>query len=1442
MKTAFITAMVLSVFFCHSVFAEDEDNTPKPIKLGLDVAKAMAEQKSVGEGLKSVMQDKWSDWLWDSIGGYERIIFQNDEAEIVKAKDKIKKFVERMQAIETAALAIIEGRYDDALITAVDQITDVLDHPLVSVTWQMAKLTYQSHKEVAASQAALEIETLYGMMSNDRRLMGVINPNADSPALIPETAASADYFFDKYVMTNDSARQMLRSYVEKVLGDEWPEQSWSEYAASWMAVGSGEDTARSAEIEALATTWKNKGRTWISQLIKDVNKQARVAWGQTRVRQMMAEFQLFANRVGRFYHEDLEQAFHEFLSIREYIKKLPEMRLMVKESAAALNEFQKRFNGLTAANMPEAQALFDMANTWSLDLLQASGRAAILREEALAKQLSGARNGWLAVLGTIKDFIGRNASQAASAAEQVVDSQPAGGNTPPPSPEVISYAQKYYSAFKQYLKPFDWGRVLERMGGGVPSADPKAFVKKCVELVDMGAVGQANDLRRMWSNAVLVEIRFYQEQAEEKIFKAPKPIGGGASDAARDGLNVAYGKADIVRNNIIAAVNAEYQSAMATLEEVISAYGGLAGARARQYNLYNDAMAAAERDLPVTAARDPKRLGQLLPLADPCHVISSINVALQALKDNVHTAVAQLGPNDGDTLPSLPNIIQMKAGEILAGVYAPSAVSAYAVDAERMKKIWLRAVEQWQKIPDLSPNDIKEIQAFIDGSFDPRGRMAAIDSVASSTPAICEAMMASVRELMQLSATDGENRERDAYWLQQKSREVQAFINAQVKKGHFEPAANGYQIAAPKERIEGMALKNEPFPHAMTASELSAYASNIAGDWPNYKGYEFIKQYAPLYDKAMQAMLSMSHVTPAREANFVSPLSGHILYKSDLEGALKILSSLQEPFSDYEQKMAQVADLVPGLLRAMSDRDRAALEQRAKEYGMATAEEYVKKTTGRGLPAPDYSVNDNVRSALNDARLQHDLGRLYVEVARLALARNEALMALKNKELQDQAAAEAAARAQADKKKAQEEQEQVQEEQARRQGYSVGDVKLNAFTPMSLKGDVLFTKEDLKNGQIEITGTFNHMTGVAGVQISLDGGGTWKPLAKAQKIKYVFAPLPDAGYLLRLRVITDREEKYELNPFPELSSLTYKDVSYQQLVVEAIQRLADAYESANLSVFSDGISEQFLGGKSALVSGAQFDFEIFQGTKILVRINRIEKQKDKFIAEVKWEKSQTARSSGELQKAAGKTTLIFTLGDAQMLVHNLRGDLLFASLSPEVAQASGLSSKMVEKIREANEKRDPGLLESGDGSELEPAQELTPQTAGLPVKTGSITSYTHHNFFFDFSDGVSLGDCPFPNDIQFNPDDVRLMPIREARFKAASDSFDAISEAPDSSTYNFTWDGMGFSVSVGKVFVFRTDDGYYGKMEVTGISGSDPKTITFKYAVQMDGTWNVATE
>ncbi|HEO63669.1 MAG TPA: hypothetical protein ENN78_00160, partial [Candidatus Omnitrophica bacterium] len=111
-----ISYFFLAVLFFYSGLSLSQASEPSgAIKLGLDLATATADTKSLTEGLKKVGQDKLDEWMWDSIGGYEMLLNSTSEASIPEAKDKLKKIVEVVQNIEKFAIAVTEGKYDDAL-------------------------------------------------------------------------------------------------------------------------------------------------------------------------------------------------------------------------------------------------------------------------------------------------------------------------------------------------------------------------------------------------------------------------------------------------------------------------------------------------------------------------------------------------------------------------------------------------------------------------------------------------------------------------------------------------------------------------------------------------------------------------------------------------------------------------------------------------------------------------------------------------------------------------------------------------------------------------------------------------------------------------------------------------------------------------------------------------------------------------------------------------------------------------------------------------------------------------------------------------------------------------------------------------------------------------------------------------------------------------------
>jgi len=74
---------------------------------------------------------------------------------------------------------------------------------------------------------------------------------------------------------------------------------------------------------------------------------------------------------------------------------------------------------------------------------------------------------------------------------------------------------------------------------------------------------------------------------------------------------------------------------------------------------------------------------------------------------------------------------------------------------------------------------------------------------------------------------------------------------------------------------------------------------------------------------------------------------------------------------------------------------------------------------------------------------------------------------------------------------------------------------------------------------------------------------------------------------------------------------------------------------------------------------------------------------------------KTKEITEEEQKTTGNTTFLFVLEDGKMKIQNLRGNLIYATLSPEVAQASGLNQTVITNIRTARDNRNPTQLGAG---------------------------------------------------------------------------------------------------------------------------------------------------
>ncbi|MCM8761225.1 MAG: hypothetical protein NC938_06455 [Candidatus Omnitrophica bacterium] len=88
---------------------------------------------------------------------------------------------------------------------------------------------------------------------------------------------------------------------------------------------------------------------------------------------------------------------------------------------------------------------------------------------------------------------------------------------------------------------------------------------------------------------------------------------------------------------------------------------------------------------------------------------------------------------------------------------------------------------------------------------------------------------------------------------------------------------------------------------------------------------------------------------------------------------------------------------------------------------------------------------------------------------------------------------------------------------------------------------------------------------------------------------------------------------------------------YKQLVAEVVKKLSEAYEKKNAAAFLALVSRDFIGNRSFLEDGIRRDFDTFDGIRLSMFLNRIEKRGAEFVAETKWDKTQSVRKTGKQQ-------------------------------------------------------------------------------------------------------------------------------------------------------------------------------------------------------------------
>ncbi|HSA31659.1 MAG TPA: hypothetical protein P5160_07660, partial [Candidatus Omnitrophota bacterium] len=1000
-KSFLLAVLCLTVAFNRCAFADDDP--PKLISLGLSAATAMASEKDVVKGLKTAAKDEYTNWMWEAIGGMEKFMFQNSEADLPVVKDKINNIVNIVGQIEKFCIAMTEGKYDDAAFAAIDQVVSTVNHPLVSLTWEMAKLTYESHKMVQESGAALKVEVLYGMMNNDRRLMGTVDPKSDTPPTIPETSASADYFFNKYVMTNDSARAALQAYVTTVLGEEWPEQSWGEWISSFAAIGSGVDTARSAEIEMMGDEWRQKGRTWIMKVIKEVNKMARQSWAETRLRQQLAEFQKFAERVGHFYNGDFAQMLKEFLDIKKIQQEIPQYPSYLAQSQAERKNVSSKVAALKPKDLKAVGGLRNVADGWYYKCLSYSSRAEMVNEKGLAGSFKQEQSQWKTLLDQLGQFMEAQEGQVVNNAKDEISAEIAQQGDSDFYQMMIPYAKQYFEDIsKQFsLKEMEWifdvdpvtvkSGATYSLSGDVESTK-EILLKEC----NMGNIAEALAIYSVWQGAAKKHFDDWKAAMAPVLDKVPETESFAQKTAAMNtALNGIYAELETIskaRAALVASLpNCPENGSEEQCQRIINSNTATMQAfdaqippvKNRLWALQKES-AAVQNGWVAATAKAKETAGRLTVMAEKTYsenisaaaevvnafqsladarkqqydklkemmdyirktipmdvdqLVSSLQDDLKRMGEEAHTYITPLREDNPHPVYAGASLISL-ATQLASQGSSPSWVMEEKGSYEKLFSTWKQASEMWNTKAPIDDADIAEIQVLVKPDFDLQKEIKAINEAVVAAGSAPARITAILDKKLQLAETDRDNRDKDSYWLIEKARVIDRFFREQFDKGRLRNDQGSLQVALPGPVENGMVKTYEPYPHYLLQAELDALEKAIMDDYKASPAFAIMQKYLPGHHEALLKVLSLPGISGAKEENLI--VRTEVVYASDLKKAEDLIKKMSPTGNDYTEQIAAVAKYLPYVLDVATDNEKAYYERQAKLYGM-TLEEYQKK-------------------------------------------------------------------------------------------------------------------------------------------------------------------------------------------------------------------------------------------------------------------------------------------------------------------------------------------------------------------------------------------------------------------------------------------------------------------------------------------------------------------
>ncbi len=1387
--------------------------------LSFNVVSALAKEKDVQKGLETALKEQSVVWFWELGGGLEKAMTANNEAEFTEA---LGKKVELIKTLHTVGMAYAEGKYTDAALAIADSAIGSLNNPAATAVWEMVKLTRESYIAVKSTKDALNVETLYGRVNNDRRLIG--QSVGGAPPTININAETVDYFFNKYLITDAGTRTLVKSYVETGIGQDWPEESWNDYMLGMVADTKGESEVRQLQSDK----FRNVARGWIRTLLADVNKQVTLEYYRMRVRQEMAEYEEYANKIANYYENGYPAMWQILRRQKEAKEKIPEYKKQLEQAKAVIEDAQKAHSGAETAD--QHIKVYDkhmpVLSEHDRKLMNSAAAVYLTDETSLYNDMEETRGEISKVRELLYSQIEETFDGEAHTEPEWTGQTDYEGD---PMPDHFGYE----SMLAQYLRPLFAIESIEDYESQVDGE-----LEAGIKFLNKGDINGARtywrktlglDAKEASGNTMWQPVYESMEESRQKLdakcdedpesISSPnfrQKVDERVNYRERKGVRLSGEALQRFRDEVMESFKSEWKTACKQAKKELKMAHGLTHSQIAGQNNRARGLLQAYRGMRDVSQ---EKYDQLISLMARIKEMSLPTEVLASL-DTDGASLYKAQEEYGEWCPTLPK----KAESGLAGfggyllglsskLQGMGGGEGYfqeltGIVEEKNKKL-MAAEELWKDRIKLTSEDKQMIAVFVEGGETLPDELKAMERHVSFFSGYISAAERDLEEYITKARHEYNDCADTSDRLTAIGTALEKWQAGIIKSGLVKGSREGNKLVPAMLTVDqtGMARADKPYRHYMTADNLKDVSRTLRANAPSGAALSYLASKHKDVYREYEDLVSLKTITPARSENMIL---GDVIYLDeviDMANRFEVAEAGEESFTE--------------LMDEASIKYPEVVQKHSATYLIFT-------------PQPNGI----------EAELESNTGKAYVELATTIKRRwtdhtdaiGEAMLIAEEE----------------GRKKFEEEQEKMfaRQQPLDSNGYWIIDPRLNSKPYQAGASRVVLMNDDLRSGRLYLTGRINTLENVEKVLLSVDERRTWEELPLAPTIAFYITPRPNTNYKPYVQLIRSPGFDPIYLSLSNDTEIVFSNQSYSDRIVKAMKLIAESYERQNLALFSNLIADDYIGGRVALEEGVRFDFEMFTNIQLKLYVSRItEAGRGKFVVTTKWDKKQTPRTTGVQQKSSGDTIITLVEQEGALKIQNLRGDLLYATLSPDVAAASGLSQAVVEDVRVARDDRNPiqpgaGTSESGGSASSVEGSILTTNTVNKTFAAGQC---------YDFDNNVwAPAPVPGPGAVYPVGADIcfegAMAPVTNVHTAVSQDmsgtnTFANLSTAPDAG-YAAIFAGVPGDI-IGRVHAFKSTASKYGKFEITSaidVHGDGSESIiSFKYAIQTDGSKNIAT-